>query len=313
MKFSSLVKKALVKFKLILFYRKKFIYPNLYLFNIDLDKINQNKKILFYFDSSEYMHLGDHLFFLPVIKLLHDNNLQVYIKPTKIMVDFFYNLGFNIVIEEVNFKQYDIIISRIELISQLKIYRSLLIDVAKNLNQPICSNLLDSFRKYFIVNDYKDFNYQIKFANENFLDKYNLSKNKKIILFNLYCDSARYLITKNKLDLLVSKIKQYSNDSNYQLLFVGSKQDKLKDKNNYDFNFIDLRGKTSVIDIFEIVAYPNTIFYIGFDAFVMHVFNLNKKKSFVVFRGRINRIKSDMLKKYHVNLFKDDNYVNLLN
>jgi ADP-heptose:LPS heptosyltransferase len=259
------------------------------------------------------MHLGDHLFFLPVIKLLHDNNLQVYIKPTKIMVDFFYNLGFNIVIEEVNFKQYDIIISRIELISQLKIYRSLLIDVAKNLNQPICSNLLDSFRKYFIVNDYKDFNYQIKFANENFLDKYNLSKNKKIILFNLYCDSARYLITKNKLDLLVSKIKQYSNDSNYQLLFVGSKQDKLKDKNNYDFNFIDLRGKTSVIDIFEIVAYPNTIFYIGFDAFVMHVFNLNKKKSFVVFRGRINRIKSDMLKKYHVNLFKDDNYVNLLN
>jgi hypothetical protein len=317
MKLTSLIKKLIIKLKLNTVYNKNLISPNWYIFNLEQQTlptiIKKKPKILFYFDNVEYMHLGDHVFFLPVVKLLQDNNLSVSVKPTKIMREFFINLGFKIIDGDVNFADYDLIISRVELIEQLQTYPTILIDVAKNLTKPICSELVTSFSQYFkLDNYYQEIDYTRHFNNISSVDKYQLPT-KKLILFNLYCDASRYLITKQKRQLLLTKLKQYSNNDEYQLVLVGSKTDKLQDKTHYDFSFIDLRGKTSVVDIFQLVAHANTTYYIGFDAFIMHVFSLNKKTSFVVFRGRISQSQSEMLKKYHVNLFDNDNYVNLLN
>jgi ADP-heptose:LPS heptosyltransferase len=140
----------------------------------------------------------------------------------------------------------------------------------------------------------------------------HLLRKNKYILFNFYCDSSSFLITKQKVDLLVAKVKEYADKAEYKVVLVGSKTDKDNDTYIYDFDHIDLRGQTTVLDIFALAQNPNVEHYIGFDAFVMHVFSLMHKTSFVVFRGRLSARQHKMLEQYHVHLFKNDNYVQLI-
>ena len=176
---------------------------------------------------------------------------------------------------------------------------------------PICDQILTEFKKYVRLNDYISPDFKI-FSNKDILSKFNLPNNKKLVLFNLYCDSSSYLIIKAKIACLTTFIQEYANNPNYAVVFVGSGKDKANDKQIYNFEYIDLRGQTSVIDIFELVNNAAVEYYIGFDAFVMHVFSLLKKRSFIVFRGRLTQKQDTMLRKYHVNLFIVDNYVTIL-
>lgn len=312
MKLYSYAKKIIHILSTKFLYRDNFIKPNLYLFNIKQTDIPRVKCIFFELDSDEYMHLGDHLFFLPLIKSFIDSGYEVDVRTTKAMHDLFKMLNLNVVEAPKPLEAYDLIISRFELIQRLKNYKSLLLDVSKNLTQPICDQMLAEFGKYFKLKAYIKPDFMI-FYNKDILKKFNLPTDKKLVFFNLYCDASSYLITQAKKNQLINFVKEYANNPNYAVVFVGGKSDKEKDKNLYDFNFIDLRGKTTVIDIFALVGASSVEYYIGFDAFIMHVFSLLNKRSFVVFRGRLTKQQDNMLRKYHVNLFNEDHTVTLLN
>lgn len=292
--------------------KNNFIYPNLYLFNQNRHGLAKAKTVLFYFDSTEYMHLGDHLFFMPLVKVFIDSGYDVEVRTTIVMYDIFKALNLNVVEFNKPFEEYDIIISRFELINRLKKYRSLLVHVSKNITKPISEHIIYECSKYFNLKNYTKPNLSV-FYNRDIFSKFNLPVNKKLVFFSLYCDASSYLLTEAKKSWLLHFIEQYTNDPEYLVVLIGSKFDKLSDKRNYNFKHIDLRGLTSVMDIFSIVGADNTLYYIGFDAFLMHVFSLFEKHSFVVFRGRITKKQNDMLKKYHIKLFNQDKYVTLLN
>lgn len=291
--------------------KKNYIYPNLYLFNLKQDELKDVKRVLFALNSREYMHLGDHLFFIPLIKTFIDSGYQVEVTATKGMLEIFQMLKLNVVTHNIQFANYDLVISRFELIRRLKQHKALLVHVSKNLSKPICDQMLFEFSKLFKLKEFTSPDYTV-FNNAKITDKFNLPSNKKLIFFNLYCDASSYLITQAKKNVLINFVKEYANNPHYEIIFVGSKQDKLFDKNNYDFSFIDLRGLTTVKDIFELVSLDNVEYYVGFDAFVMHVFSLLKKRSFIVFRGRLTKKQDNMLRKYHVHLFENDHYVTVL-
>ncbi len=361
MKVISYIKKIILLIKYKSVYRGNFIYPNWYLFNIKIDKLARVKKVLFMLNDNEYMHLGDHIFFIPLIQKFIDNGYDVDISVISIMVDLCTQLKLHVIndVDNIAYSDYDLIISRTELISKLRQYPALLINISKNLTKPIWQQLINNFNQYFIFN-----NNQISLPNFNsiidntIIDKFNLPADKDLIFFNPYCNSSNYLINNNKLTKLANKllglisancdfekninangntdigINTYSNvndnitiKNNYQIILTGSAHDKINDNNQYyidkelyqanEFyqmlNMIDLRGKTNVIDIFNLVAYNKTLYYVGFDAFIMHVFSIYHKKSFVVFRGRITKMQTIMLSKYHVNLsYQLQHYVKLL-
>jgi hypothetical protein len=258
------------------------------------------------------MHLGDHIFFLPVVKVFTDSGYDVSICTTKPMHELFSRLNLPVIESgRCNLDNYELIISRFELIRHLSKYPALLIHVSKNLSLPISQQMLAELGKYFNLVNYKkiDF-YQV--VEKNILAKLQLPENKKLVLFNLYCDASSYLLTKQKYQLLLDFVSKYSVDNSYLVVLVGSLQDKNNDTRVYKFNHIDLRGKTSVIDIFSLVANNNSFCYVGFDSFVMHVFSVYEKPSFVLFRGRITRKQSNMLKQFHTRLFSSDKWVTLL-
>lgn len=312
MNLKSYFKKSISLLSTRFIYARNFIYPNLYLFNLKKQDLPNVKRIIFYFATEEYMHLGDHLFFLPLITTLINSGYTVTVAPTKIMTPLFAKLGIPLYDGTSNLSDYDLVVSRIELITKLVKYKSLLVNISRNLSMPVCDQLLHDFSQLFNLKPYQEIDFDI-FKDKQILGKLQLTQNKKLILFNSYCDSSAFLINKAKKRLLLDQLTEYADNEDYVIVFTGSQADKENDKNNYPFNFVDLRGKTSVLDIFALVALDNTQFYIGFDAFIMHVFSLFKKNSFVVFRGRLIKKQSDMLKKYHVNLFKAHSYVQLIN
>lgn len=303
------------KLRLILFFsvfnRSHFIEPNLYLFNLEKEHLPLANKILFELNNSEFIHLGDHLFFLPLIKSLIDAGYQVEINCSPLMFEFFNRLGLPVLSVVPQYETYDLIISRFELIPRLSRFKALLVHVSQNLSMPICSQLLHSFSICFntSLNSRENF---ATFKNSNVLERLNLPQNKRLVLFNWYCDSSSYLITKKKKADLIRIAKAYAANPDYALVWVGTKKDKLKEPLINHFQHIDLRGKTDVIDVFELVNDPKVEIYIGFDAFVMHVFSLLGKKSIVKFRGRLTNKQTEMLSKYHVNLFNDHQYVTLI-
>ncbi len=312
MKFYSLFKKAVNLTTINWLNRNNAILPGLYLFNLPVDKLKTSNRMLFHFNSNEYMHLGDHLFFLPLVKSFILSGYQVEVAPTKIMQPLFEKLSIPLAKEPVELDKYDLIISRIEMVRRLSKYRALLVNVSKNLTMPICDQLITNFSKFFNLEYPPKIDYTI-FKKPGLINYLKLDLEKKIILFNLYCDSAAYLINQHKVNLLINLVREYANKPGYQVVLVGSSNDKENSKYKLDFPYFDLRGKTSVIDIFSLVNCENVYCYIGFDAFVMHVFSLLEKPSFVVFRGRIHKSQHDMLKSYHINLFNNDAYVTLLN
>lgn len=311
MKLSRYARKILNIFKFWIIYRKNFIYPNFYLFNVSQTDLVKVRRVLFYFNNTEYMHLGDHLFFLPLVKTFIDSGYEIEVAPTKVMQQLFIELNIPTIRENIVFESYDLIISRVEMAKSLVQYRSLLVDITKNLSKPICDQLLTEFTPLFHLLPYKPLDFSI-FKSESILEKFNLPVTDKFILFNLYCDSSSYLVTSQKKLTLLGIIDNFVKLNGYKIILVGSQADKAGDDYKYDFDYIDLRGQTSVIDIFNLVGHQNILHYVGFDAFVMHVFSLLHKGSFVVFRGRISYIQHVMLEKYHVRLFETDAFVTVI-
>lgn len=255
--------------------------------------------------------MGDHLFFIPLIRSFIDSGYHVEVGVSPLMADFFKRLGFSVLSSSPSYNDYDLTISRFELIPQLSQFKSLLVHVSQNLTMPICNQLLHTFSAHFQRTFDSRTSYDV-FTNSKILKTLELPEDKRLILFNPYCDSSSYLINKTKVDQLLKALEPFAGEPGYTIVLMGTQKEKEKDPAHYSDRYFDLRGKTDVVDIFELVNDPRVELYVGFDAFIMHVFSLFGKRSLVKFRGRLTKRQTKMLSKYHVNLFSDHHFVTLI-
>jgi len=310
-KLTSYFQKLLLILQSQLFLKRHFLEPNLYLFNLKQSQLPQVNRVLFFLNHAEFMHVGDHLFFLPLIRSFIDAGYETEICVSPLMIPFFERLNLPIVPEPKSFTEYDLVVSRFELIPLLSKNQALFVHVSKHLTMPICSQLLSTFSQYFHRSFHSQLDYSV-FSEPEILTLLNLPTDQEFILFNSYCDSSSYLATGRKKDLLISHAKAKAEELNCQVVFLGTQNDKDTDHSDYPFPFIDLRGKTSIVEVFQLVRSPKVVLYIGFDAFIMHAMSLAGKRSLVKFRGRLTRKQAVMLEKYHVRLFAGDQLVTLI-
>lgn len=297
LKFDYIIKK--IKKKLEIKKLKKYVFEdNLYVQNIPENK-QQIKKILLYFPDYEWMHLGDHLFFEPLANALQKYGYELYIEPIKAMEFYFLELGYNLSKLEDN--TYDLIISRIEFYSTLKKsnFPILYIDTANiKIEQPLCFDMIEKTNKL------------LNMETREIIDKPRLrdisnvlsdeliainNSNDKYIVFNNYIDSGSFRV----FDRHFKKIREFTQilkrQTGYKVIHTGSKNDKDKDKEVYEFVDIDLRGKSSIKDLFDLVQLNNIVLNVAFDAFQMHLFMMADKKSYILFRGRFSQKASNVL------------------
>lgn len=284
------------------FTRKKFVDKNLLLINATEQNPKNIKTVLFYFPDIDYMHLGDHLFFEPLARLLKENELRVTVSPAEPMKFYFESLGFDIQTDSSG--NFDLIISKPEFINDLSRKKNILIiDTAyAGINKPLIEDLSLKLKNFLGLKKGacpKPQYLPLDGFKEDILEKLSLERNKKYIIFNNYLYSGNYRVFRNKFQRLEMFIQNFlKTHSDYEVVQTGSRKDKDNDRQDYSFVHIDLRGKTSVEDLFRLCAHPSARVYIGFDGFIMHLFFLQHKKAFVMSRGRWSSKARHFLENY---------------
>jgi hypothetical protein len=276
--------------------RHNKIESNLFLLN---KKNKQIKSILLFFPDYEMMHYGDHLFFEPLARNLRLKGYQLYISPIKAMEFYFQSLGYKIA-EEVTLNKVDLIITRVEFIKITKKIKNqiLLIDtVSSTIKLPLCNDIIEKVSNY-LGDDYATYDSVPAYYCDKNPALLFLNKNDKYIIFNNYIDSGSIRSGSSHQKIIIDFVKNLKSKTGLKVIHTGSNKDKNNDFRKYDFVDIDIRGKTSIKELFTLCSLHNILYNVSFDGFQMHLFLIQKKKSFVLFRGRFLKKNEYFIKKY---------------
>ncbi len=286
--------------------RRHAIASNLFLLN---KKCNQVKSILFYFPDYEMMHFGDHLFFEPLARHLRSHGYRLIISPINAMEFYFQDLGYRIG-DDSSLENIDLIITRVEFIGALKNVDSqiLFIDTASSkIKSPLCNDIIEKVSEFLGLqnlnyNPVPSYSYTVNEGKLSFL-----SKNNNYIIFNNYIDSGSIRSGSTHQNSIIDFVRSLKDKTGFKVVHTGSSNDKNCDSRVYDFVDIDIRGKTSIKDLFIICSLNNVIYNVSFDGFQMHLFFVQNKKSFILFRGRLIKRNEDYIKKFVNPPFFHDN------
>lgn len=251
-------------------------------------KVCCKQNCTFYFDFTDpTTHLGDRLFFIPLIQHLLANSQRVVISQndlatlrlTKRMVGVdldFYNRNSGNVIKIIPFASY----------CRLKDKKGPLavVDLNKCNNKPHIQ-LIRDFNSILNIND----GGTVWSPNFEVIKAKCLSGDKPIIIFNNYIASGifrKFFVDEDK---LIAKCRHAKIFYDAIIYHVGSAQDSLLDKRTYDFVDVDLRGAVSPEAMIDIISSPQVICVVTYDNFIMHLAGIYGKKAFVLFRGRATK------------------------
>ena len=270
-----------------------------------LYRYKKKQSTFFYFDFSDpTTHLGDRLFFIPLIYTLLTHNFIIKLSRKDILTnDLLENiLGFKLPQGVPN--NNDIVIyPRPSFLSFKNNYSNVvLVDfLDTNIKYKISKQLIDSFARLLSINF--ESNYKLKIFNCSSL---HLKGNHKFYyLFSNYINSGKFRKFFIKESLLINKAKELKN-AGFEIIHVGSLEDLNSDSRVYSFVDIDLRGKLDLNEFICLVASENILGAVTYDNFLMHLLGiLNKKNSYVFFRGRFSSKNYD----HHIN-FVNNNFYN---
>lgn len=292
----NLIKKIFYLCLLITFKKKEY-RPGIFV--LGKEQLRKDQHFVFYLKNSEYMHPGDHLFFEPVIRWFKQMGMRVSVLPTSIMKSYFEINGYE---TNVAIQRSDVIITKPEMYFEIRCKSKNIVLVhtaCPKINTPLINYLIESFSKLLTIEPESFFSFQYKPNSIKMLKNIDLKllNNQKYVIFNNYVASGRFRIDKQKRNKINKFAKIFKERNQCKLIHVGSAGDQLIDKNYYDFIDLDLRGKTSINDLFYLASLPQVTAAISFDNFIMHLMALYEKKSFVLFRGRWTMKARD----YHIN------------
>lgn len=277
--------------------------------NQKAENINKHR-VVFYLNYPKAIHFGDTLWFEPLVRLFAKNYTNVYVYPSKAMSFYFKKLGFKIIEQESDIKKNDILITRTNLVYFLRNRQSIFIDFSyKTIKHKLIDNILTELEKALSLPKSNEIspktskiNY-LKGDQQKVFDKFNLLDDVEYVIFNNYIDSFDLQMKIEDLDLSREKLALFVNDfklknPKYKIIYTGSKIDLEKYALLPDFVDYDLRAKTSIEDLFILVSAPQIKYYIGYDTFLMHLFNLYSKDSYIKLRPGYDEIYNQQVKQY---------------
>lgn len=236
-------------------------------------------------------HLGDRLFFFPLVSQLHAKGFSLSLNPAdKITQSIFYGLyGVDPFIDAGDQNVDLVIIPKPSYLNKRGIHRSLLVVdfTDSKITASITESLVRSFGELFgqsLTSPSLSIGSSVIDASPPTI----LAEDQDYYLFSNYIHSGffrKWFLDENRLYLKCMDIK----NQGYKIIHVGSEQDKLADKKAHPYIDLDLRGKLSLVQLISLVASPQVKGSITYDNFLMHLTGLFNKKSFVLFRGRFSK------------------------
>lgn len=132
-----------------------------------------------------------------------------------------------------------------------------------------------------------------------------LPSDGQYILFSNYINSGqfrKYFVDESRLLNECRRLKQ----NGVKIVHVGSAEDLAADDAVYPFVDIDLRGKIDVARLVNLARCPQVVGAVTYDNFLMHLMGLYHKQASVLFRGRFSRANYNHHMRYINNTFFAD-------
>ncbi|MBF0564946.1 MAG: hypothetical protein HQK89_06870 [Nitrospirae bacterium] len=267
------------------------------------------KRILLYFPNNEYMHLGDHFFFEPLMSFLKYKGFEVKVITIKSME--FYVAGNGHVLGNFDdIARADLVITRTEFFYYawpLKKNTLFISTFSPSIKKRLCQDIVDKVAAFLSV-DSSGF-YVRPSPLANCPETISLDSDSDYLVYNNYVDSAFYRLRPEhyrKLDRFAGKLAK---ENGLKVIHTGSKKDRERDRKSYGFVDVDLRGIASPADMFYLASLHNVKYNVSFDTYIMHIFFIYGKKSFVLFRGRFTRKAHDLIVNYVLPPFEPEGRV----
>lgn len=266
------------------------------------EKKEKYNRILIYLNNKYLAHMGDQIFFEPLLQILKKKNIKIDIAVTDGIKEYFKTLNYNVINDPI-LNDYELIISRSDFYYELKNYQNIFLIKTTGLDDKVCNvisrevvnflNIEENYRKYKISK------YENKGARvSNLIKKLIEDSETKYIIYSNYIDSGSMFSNKKNFIKLEEFCKEYSRQKKYKIIHVGTKKDKENDIKIYDYIDIDLRGKTTVEDLCYLISQENIIMYIGMDNFIMHLCFIYNKELHVCIRTKGSQKRYYEIKKY---------------
>ncbi len=276
---------------------------------------NFSRKIIFCFWDPDIVHLGDQLFYEPLIEYL-DKRFEVLVLTYPLMLPYFKSLGYNVSeIGEIRARE---IKGAVLLTNKDMLYRVskkfgkdnliLAVDYAatrelKRIVRLIFEKITGFLNRQGILEQAADSSSLCPRVSEQLIRAHKnepwlniFSKDKKFIVFNNYVFSRFLALDKEKAAILENLAREKKNQG-YLIVHIGSKKDKETDLRKYDFVDYDLRGETKPLALFKLFSLDNVEAVIAFDTFAMHAASMLGKDLYIVLRSRESREMDEIFKK----------------
>jgi hypothetical protein len=255
------------------------------------------KSVGFDFSDDRYVHIGDSLFFEPILNNFKKNGFDVKVAPPNSMKNYFSRAGYMLCSPSEAALQ-DLLISTIWMKKNLFTFADKLDCIYLNttssrISSPVSNFFVDTLfnlLKVDCVDKILECKPYIPISNSPlFLDG----------LFFLYADSVdsgKWRIQK-RLHLKLQREAKAKLLEGYKIIRIGSKSDLISNPNILPFPHLDYRGETSVLDIFSLMNSPNVVGSISFDTAIAHISLLYCKEANICLK-KSSKKHSFLVKKY---------------
>lgn len=242
---------------------------------------------LFHFDfSSETTHLGDRLFFIPLVYSLRQKSIVVtFNKEEHLFQDIYYTLfgGFHS-LDISTSPTGEVVLPSPSYADKRHKYKDfILVDFTDiSAKQKVSDELISSFSKLLEIDLTCDWRAALAIYQPPVSQV--AIKNKSYV-FNNYINSGffrKYFVSEQKLSMKARELSSMG----YKIIHLGSESDKKNDCNSYDFVDYDLRGVLSVSQTVQLMFSPNVLGAVTYDNFIMHLCGIYNRRAYVLFRGR---------------------------
>ncbi|MFN0149852.1 MAG: hypothetical protein ACKVU1_03955 [bacterium] len=264
--------------------------------------------VLFFFDEPLFMHYGDQLWFKPLVEKLAGAGIRVAVRPTK-QIAFLFARHLDNGARDVS---RHLIVSRTDLLPRVRREFGLaqeyfLFDTnSTRIRRPMSNHIVDSFSQHFdldlpqniVRSDYIDFDV-------DGADRFALASHPRVLVLNNYVDSGRHRVTHRMGRRLQDALR--ARKAGAFVVHLGSSRDAARDRADYSgLVDLDLRGRTSIEDLFSILALPNIARVFCHDTLVLHIANLYDRAVSVVFRRYFRPGENEQKRHACASLFEKD-------
>ncbi|MGA9110278.1 MAG: hypothetical protein WB290_08270 [Smithella sp.] len=266
--------------------------------------IDKSKRVVLYLDYPKFIHLGDTLWCEPIARLIaSDFNLAICCSSQ--MEFYFRRLGYK-VIDKSLINQDDLLVARTELAYHLRDKDVLWINFNYiKVSQPIINVVLNNIADYLGLNLNDALPRALNFSQtekDSVALKFGIVSGYNYSIFNNYIDSLKLGMSSAEFRKAGKTIwlfaEKYNQETGVKLIHTGTGNEKNLDSAHYGISDLDLRGITSVEESFILASLDNVVNYIGFDAFWLHLFNMNNKNSYVMLRPGFSEKWKKQVKNY---------------